>query len=292
MTRHAFAGAALALLSTSAAFPQITFNFTSFDPPGSLETHALAVNKAGTIVGYYLDSSNYYVGYVRANNGVFSKPIQKSGDNLYATGINDTGVIAGYYYTPSAETSFTLTKGVLTDFAYNGLQTQINKINDNGDLIGIYVESSTSYPGFMYVAATSTTVTFSVTNGAATFAEGLNKNDVIVGDYTTIPFGNYGAFVRSAGGTIETFGFIGASQTFASGINDCNVIVGTFYDSSNFQHGYYGRLNAFTQLDYPGAVQTIVDGINNHGELVGRYIDGSGFSHGFLATPPSPSCTL
>jgi len=46
-------------------------------------------------------------------------------------------MISGYYYTPSAEVSFTYYQGVFTDFAYNGLRTQVDRINNNGDLAGI-----------------------------------------------------------------------------------------------------------------------------------------------------------
>jgi len=290
MSRYFLTGTALSLLYAAAAFPQVTFTFTSFDPPGSQETHAYAVNNNGAIVGYYLDSRNAYVGYERSKTGAFSKPIQQ-GVNLYATGLNDYGVISGYYYPSTGnEVSFTLSKGVYTDFAYDTYVTQVNSINDNGDLAGIYVENATLYPGFLYVAATNTTVSFSVPGAAATFAEGLNQHDVVVGEYTTIPYSTYQSFVRTATGKIDTFSFPGAAQTYGVAINDCDIIAGSFPDSSGLLHGFYGKVNSFTQIDYPEAVQTVVDGINNHGNLVGSYFDTSGFRHGFLAVPATPSC--
>ena len=81
-------------------------------------------------------------------------------------------------------------------------------------------------------------------------------------------------------------------QTYGEQINDCNVIVGTFADVSGAFHGFYGKLNSFTQVDYPSATATYIDGINNHGELVGSYVDSSGFRHGMTAVPDTPSCSL
>jgi hypothetical protein len=294
MTRYACLGALLALFSASAAFPQITFTFTSFDPPGSLETHAYAVNNRGNVTGYYLNStSGLFVGYERLSNGQFSKPIGMPGDNLYATGLNDSNVISGYYYTTETEISFTYSKGVFTDFAYNDLQTQVDRINNNGDLTGIYEESASLFPGFVYVASSGATATFSVAGGAATFPEGLNKKDIVVGAYTpTIPYSTFQSFLRLPNGKIVRFSYPGASQTFANQINDCNVIAGSFDDASGMQHGFYGKLTSFTEIDYPGAVQTSLDGINNKGELVGSYIDSSSFRHGFVAIPSMASCTL
>jgi hypothetical protein len=216
------------------------------------------VNNTGNVVGYYKDASTgLYVGYERHKNGSFSKPIQMTGDNLYATGLNDSGVISGYYYPPNSnEISFTLAKGQFTDFAYNGFVTQVDRLNNNGDLTGIYIETPTLYPGFLYVKATNTTVSFNVTGAAATFGGGLNKKDYVVGDYTAaIPYTTFQSFIRTPSGTITTFMFPGASQTYAEQINDCNVIAGSFADSSNLEHGFYGKLNRFTQLDYPGAAQ-------------------------------------
>ncbi len=279
------------LLCASAAFPQVTFNFTSFDPPGSLETHAFSVNTAGSIVGYYLNSKNLYVGYERSKNGKFSAPIKMAGDNLYATGLNDSNVVSGYYLPPGTEISFTYANQTFTDFSVFGDQTQVDRINNNGDLTGIYIASPTSYPGFLSKGGTS--VSFNVPGAAATFGEGLNTSDVVVGSYTnTIPYGSFQSFMRNPSGKITTFTYPGAVQTFAEQINDCNVIVGSFLDSSNINHGFYGKLNSFTELDYPGAPQTIIEGINKLGEITGSYYDSAGFRHGFLATPTSPSCTL
>jgi len=283
----------LGLAGTTAAYTQVAFKFTGFDPPGSSETHAFAVNNSGNIAGYYKDSSNLYVGFQRFKNGVFSKPLQKAGDSLYLTGFNDSSVLTGYYYPPNSETSFTWAKGVFTDFAYKSFQTQVDGINNKADLAGMYVETPSLYPGFLYIAASKKTITFSATGAAATFANGVNNKDVVVGSYTTtIPYGPFQGFIRETNGSIANIGFPGATQTEPEQINDCSVIVGTFYDSAGLFHGFYGNVNQLIQLDYPGAAQTSVEGINNKLEITGSYIDSAGLRHGFLATPPVGTCGL
>ncbi len=296
MARNLTTGAAVALFCASAAFPQVTFTFTSFDPTGSTETHAMSVNKSGHMVGYFLNSkTGLYAGFQRDKAGKYGPTIQMAGDNTYVTGLNLSFEITGYYYpSQSQEISFTYYKGAFTDFAYQSFQTQLGRNNDNGDLTGIYVSSPTKYPGFLYVAATKATSRFSVSGAAATFGEGVNNKDWVVGSYTTtIPYGTFQSFIRNpTSAKITTFSFPGASQTFAEDINSCNVIAGSFNDATGTSHGFYGKLNSFTQLDYPGATSTYIEGINDSGELVGSYIDSSNVQHGLVAIPTTASCSL
>jgi hypothetical protein len=276
-----------------------TFTFTSFDPPGSVFTQAWAINNEGIVVGDYSDSSGAFFGYKRLSNGSFNAPITVAGENVYTDGINDYGVMAGYssvgagqgYPPPNPITTFTLLKGVYTDFTL-GPDTQINAINNEGDFAGIFEENSGNYPGFLHVASTGSTEVFSVAGSDFTFAYGLNRKDVVVGLYrATVTSTAFGAFVRHPSGKILTFGFPGASSSGATNINNCGTIAGVFTDSAVAYHGFYGALNSFTQMDYPGAVWTIVTGMNDRGEIVGQYVDASEVLHGFIATPSVPSCS-
>jgi|SRR5579862_7263910 len=292
MTGCVSVAAAISLISASAALSQVTFTFTSFDPPGSAETYAYSVNSHGNVVGTYRDSStNLYAGYVRESDGTFTKPIQMSGKNTWTTGINDYGVISGY-----SSVSFTFSEGVFTEFpSIHGDLTRVNRINNNGDLTGWYVVLCTfaccplghcrppTYYGFLYVASTGMTEEFP----GGTSGYGLNKRDAVVGALTSLP-----AFLRSPGGTFKDFTFPGSYQTIAEQINDCGAIVGGFFDFARMEHGFYGTASGQTELDYPGSMQTEIDGINNYGELVGSYIDTSGIRHGFIATPSVPFCSL
>jgi len=295
-------GALLAVLVASISFSavaQTTFTFTSFDPPDSSSTQAWGINTTGAVVGSYSAPGGVAYGFERRSTGSFMQPFKISGENVYVDGINANGVLSGYYsaspvegYPPSSSiTSFTLAKGVYTDFTA-GTQTAVYGINNKGDLAGIYQASKTSYSGFLHIAATNTTVDFSVTGAELTFAYGLNNAEIVVGAYKeTLSGTTYQGFERKTDGDIVTFGFPGAISSIAYGINECDEIVGSFATSAGTTHGFYGKLKKFTQIDYPGSTSTLLSGISLHGILVGQYVDASGVTHGFIATPPKPTCT-
>ena len=183
MGRYRLQGALGALFCASTALPQVTFTFTSFDPPGSTETHAFSVNNAGTVVDTISTPAVFPLVTSDRRPGQFGHPITIAGTNLLRHGNQRFRVVSGYYYPVAGgnETSFTYQGGTFTSFTVFGDVTQIDRINDNGDLTGIYIANGTSYPGFLYKASTATATSFTVPGAAATFAEGLNKNDLVVG---------------------------------------------------------------------------------------------------------------
>jgi uncharacterized membrane protein len=278
---------------------QTTFTFTSFDPPGSTYTQAWAINNQGTVVGDYADSNSVFSGFKRYKSGQISRPIRIAGKNVYMDGINDSGVLSGYYSTgagqgyppPNPITTFTYYGGTDSDFTVGPL-TQINALNNNGDLVGIYQQDSTTYAGFLHDKADGSTAMFSVPGNEFTFAYGMNNSDTVVGLYrSTVLATTQRAFRRRADGTLTTFAAFGSDYTAATTLNDCGTIVGAFADTSGVFHGFYGKLNNFKQIDFPGSTFTIITGINNHGEMVGGYNSSDGAFHGFIATPAVPSCS-
>jgi len=291
--------AMFALLPASLCFAQTTFTFVSFDPPGSANTQVWAINDAGTVVGDYADSSGVYSGFKRVKSGAFSKPIERAGENVYTDGINNKGIVSGYYSVgpgqgyppPNPVTTFTLQNQIYTTFTI-GTDTQINALNDDGDFTGIYEENSSIYPAFLHVASTNSTVTFSVPGANFTFGYGINNQDEVVGAYKVdVSDPDFSSFIRQADGRIQKFDVAGHSASVAANLNNCGTIVGAFLDASGLYHGYYGHLNHFTKIDYPGSTMTIATGINKHGVIVGHYSNADGVFHGFVATPATPSCS-
>jgi hypothetical protein len=291
---------ALFTLFSLSAFAQATFTFTSFDPPGSSATAAWGINTYGTIVGSYSAPGGVIYGFERTTKGTYYQPIKLSGENVYINGINTSQVKSGYYsaspltgYPPnSSVTSFTRSGTTDTDFSV-GPDTEIYSLNNKGDLVGIYQENSTTYPAFFYEAATNTTTTFSVPGAEFTFAYGINDPEVIVGaSKETESSTTYQGFLRRADGHIATVAFKDAISNIAYNINECNVMVGAFTDAAGATHGFYGKVNALTELDYPGATATWATGINNSSKIGGQYTDAKGVLHGFLAVPTPLNCDL
>jgi probable HAF family extracellular repeat protein len=120
---------------------------TVLDATGAVGlTLANAINNAGTVVGYYNDASGATHGFARSAGGVYSQiddPLGALG--TFAMGINDSGEIVGYFVD-----SLGVSHGFLDDGgAFSTLDvpgspfTQINGINNQGVLIGVFADPTT-----------------------------------------------------------------------------------------------------------------------------------------------------
>ena len=68
---------------------------TEFDAGGAHDTYAMAINDAGTVTGYTLNS-----GFVRASDGTITLFNSPAGDNYATVGlaINNAGTVTGYWF--------------------------------------------------------------------------------------------------------------------------------------------------------------------------------------------------
>ena len=161
-------------------------------------------------------------------------------------------------------------------------------INDAGQIVGVYCDSSGTPHGFLYNGSTSTYTTIDDplgTKGTAAF--GINDAGQIVGYYVDSSGVDHG-FLYSGGTFITLDDPLGTGGTLAYGINDLGQIVGGYTDSSGTPHGFLYSNGTYTTIDDPlGAKGTVAIGINDAGQIVGYYVDSSGADHGFLANPSS-----
>ena len=109
-------------------------------------------------------------------------------------------------------------------------------INDAGQIVGFYIDSSGILHGFLYSGGTYTTLDDPLgTNG--TDALRHQQAGQIVGYYIDSNDMSHG-FLYS-GGTYTTLDDpLGTKGTVASGINDAGQIVGYYFDSSGMEHGF------------------------------------------------------
>jgi hypothetical protein len=120
-------------------------------------TCASAINSQGVIVGWYgsgqlhgfvLDRSRYTtIDEPQAGHGI--------GEGTIAVGINDTGVIAGYYFTSKlAERGFMLRDGKFTSVSFPGpagakkAGTVLNGISDNDTMTGVFTDRAGDHVSF------------------------------------------------------------------------------------------------------------------------------------------------
>ncbi|HUO60665.1 MAG TPA: hypothetical protein VMU24_08350 [Candidatus Acidoferrales bacterium] len=261
------------------------FRLISFDPRGSTETHAFAINNSGAVVGYYIDANRFAVGYERFPDGKIVPLSLTTGglqDQTYFEGLNNFNVIAGYYYpNPSnVPTGILLFGGNVVKYSFEpNYATQVLTVNDRGEVGGAYYANPLT--GFLELNNPHRKVSISVSGSTSTYILCLNNFEYAGGAYSDSS-GNFHAFLRKPDGTIEDLGPKTWVQSSAYGINNWGLIVGSAVDSHGVFHGFYGQPEDFRLFDYPGATFTVLTGVNDDGEMSGRYIDQSGKSHGFI----------
>jgi hypothetical protein len=89
-------------------------HYTQLDYPGSSGTQALGLNNGGLVVGSYTDAAGNSHGFVyNADNSTWSDPIDDP-DGVGTTvvnGVNDAGVLVGFYGTSPLNDGFIATPG-------------------------------------------------------------------------------------------------------------------------------------------------------------------------------------
>lgn len=123
--------------------------------PGGTATYS--VNDAGQIVGYGIDSSGIYHGYVMTGTSFMTLdyPGAAQYGGTVANGINNEGVVTGYYYDDSSGdfSGYIWANGVFTTLNFPGaMDTGITAIDDLGDLAGFYVDANGMFHGFVAYA--------------------------------------------------------------------------------------------------------------------------------------------
>jgi len=175
---------------------------------------------------------------------------------------------------------------VITTFDYPGTGnlTLPQKINERGDIVGEFIDSTGVTRGFVRFSDGSFSDPIVDPNDTVGFTEGrgINNSRTVAGDYATSD-GNLHSFFLS-GGTFTEYDVPGAVSTNLLSINDPGDFTGGFDpDGSGIFQGFVGRGETITSFSVPGAASTFAYEINNSKQLlVGYYIDGSGILHGYF----------
>jgi len=227
-------------------------------------------------------------------------------------GVNNSGVIAGYYGSGAAghpnkgyELFPRYGQGNYASENFPGsTQTQVTGLNDRGDTVGFWSSMNTAslannnFGFYKLNGGGFHTVKFPTGDNANPPVNqllGINNHDVAVGFYANGGGSNRGytynintkQFTRVQVPGYPT-GTAGPSTT-AAAINNNGDVAGFYTDKKGNTDAFlavnHGR---FRTLDYPGASATQAFGVNDHDEVVGVYTDGSGSAatmHGFTWTP-------
>lgn len=200
-------------------------------------------------------------------------------------GVNDAGVIAGYFGSgavdrPNRGFTLVLPNIFAAENVPNAAQTQVIGIDTAGGTDGFFIDNNGITHGFVEANNDFSTVDFPGTS----FNQLLGLNDLgeAAGFFQDSGGVSHGYTVKD--GVFTQIALPGAVSTQATGVNNSGEISGFNQTSSSTADGFVIAGGAVTTLDFPGATVTQALGINNAGQVVGAYVDANGDSHGFLYT--------
>jgi probable HAF family extracellular repeat protein len=289
--KNMLAAALLGLVMSVPGLANAEYNFTTIDPPGSIETFANA-NSTNAIAGEYVDVSNKRHGFLLRNN-IYTAFDVPGADYTQVNGINANGSITGTYrdVTPTPPHlgvhAFFLNNGVLTTLdPPESIRTQGGFINAQGQAVGAYRSGDQKRHGFIWKKGKYSS--FNVPDDdpvLGTVPFGINDLGQIVGSYVDAIDGFRHGFLLSKG-VYTSLDVPGAANfTVAEGINNAGQIVGFFLDADFNRHGFVLSDGVYTTIDVPDAIETGVFSINAQGKIVGFYVDVDGVTHGYVGTP-------
>lgn len=173
---------------------------------------------------------------------------------------------------------------VITTFDYPGTgnNTLPQKINERGDVVGEFIDSSGVVRGFVRFSDGSFSDPIVEPNDTVGFTEGrgINNSRTVAGDYV-ISDGTLHSFFLS-GDTFTGYDVPSTVQTNLLSINDAGDFTGGFDPGSGIFQAFVSVDGTLTPFSVPAALSTFAYEINNSEELVvGYFIDGSGVLHGY-----------
>jgi uncharacterized membrane protein len=187
-------------------------SYTQLDCPGlggpGTSTLPSAINNSGDIVGdcQYNNDSYVATGFL-LSGGVYSIITMPGAQYTWAGGINDAGVIVGWYQLDGGYQGFVDDAGSFTTINYPGYvgNTYLNGINDSGLILGGYGTPVTinsvyyEWPqGFLYSAGTFSTIDAPFGDVEVTNPMAINNKGEIVGGYVDGEGMTYGFYLKVA----------------------------------------------------------------------------------------------
>jgi len=275
---------------------QTPTKFTTFDGPGGSPTTNNGINNIGTVVGF-TTSNNVNANFLRSATGGFvSVNLTGGAGGDMANGVNTHNAVVGV----SSGNAFLLVNGSHSGLGIPGAISSVAfGINDNGVIVGQYVNAAGNTPGFVDANGVITTINATPT-ATVTNVQGINNGGIAIGFYSADGVHQHGFLYNTSTKQTTLLPDPSTARITANGlvltqflgINDNNEAVGYYQTTNGSQYGFLFNLstNTYTFLDAPNAavvngVQiTQITGVSNAGEICGFYIAANGAQHGFIAT--------
>jgi len=212
----------------------------TLDYPGATDTHLEGVNNRGVAIGDYNPnetSTEYVVTYSFQSSAWAMLPNIPNTVYNEGYGVNDFGVAVGQafgatgnvawiWYPSSQSYSFFAVPGSTQYSTTPGL------LNDKGQVVGQYQDSSGVWHGFLKEGESYTTI--DPPDSTYTYAVGINNSGTIVGLWQNLS-GWFEGFVRTSDGVFTAVNVPGGLETQIDAINDRGDICGDFVDPNTGQ---------------------------------------------------------
>ncbi len=171
------------------------------------------------------------------------------------------------------------------DYPGTGNQTRPQKINDKGDIVGVYVDINGISHGFTRRANGTFSAPIDDPNSPTPFTEGrgINNSRLVCGDYTDSAGAFEGFFLSGS-----TFTNYDPEPTFTIvlGVNNAGDFAGSVIPSSGIQEAFVSIGGVMTDFMVTNATATLAYQINTTNTSCGYYIDGTdGLTHGYYRDP-------
>ena len=168
------------------------------------------------------------------------------------------------------------------DYPGTGNQTRPQKINDNGDIAGIFVDSSGVSRGFIMFSNGTFSQPLVDPNDAGNLTEGrgINNSRTVCGDYIDAAGAFEGFFFSH-----NTFTNYDPEPTFTIvlGINNAGDFSGSVIPSSTgIQSAFLSIGGVMTDFVVPNATATLAYQLNATNQSCGYYLDAASASHGYF----------
>ena len=167
------------------------------------------------------------------------------------------------------------------DYPGTGNQTRPQKINDGGDIVGIFVDTSGVSKAFIRRANGTFSQPIVDPNdaGGLTEGRGINNSRLVCGDYLDSAGAFEGFFL--SGSTFTNYDPEPAF-TIVLGVNNAGDFSGSVIPSSGIQSGFVSIGGVMTDFVVQNATATLAYQINATNTSCGYYIDGTdGLTHGY-----------
>ena len=208
-------------------------------------------------------------------------------------GVNDFGVIAGYFGSGSPAAThpnkgFTLTPYTRNTFSNENFagsqQTQVTAINDWGNTVGFYASASGANYGYLDEGGVTSSVSDPLTTSKPPVNQllSLNNDGQAAGFYNDSKGNSHAYIWDRITRAFTPVNPLGATSATATAINDHGAVGGFFTEANGNIASFIKQGTTWKILSVPGSATTEIFGLNDEGAAVGMYVGQHKQSYGFI----------